>query len=78
VTQACYEHVLLSTTEQGGRHFPKPNAAEYWCWVTAHLYEEQIFLGVIAVTKACYEHVLLSTTEQGEMQFPKPNAAEHW
>ncbi len=29
-------------------HLP---SAVYWCWVTAHLYEHHIFIGVIAVTQ---------------------------
>ena len=39
----------------------------HWCWdFTAHLYEEQILIGVIALTQACCQAVLQSSTEQWE------------
>ena len=46
------------------RHFALTSAAVHFCWLTAHLYEEQISIGVAAVTQACYEPALQSTTEQ--------------
>ena len=45
--------------------------------VTAHLYEEQISVGVIAVTQVSCEPVLQSSTEQWGMQFALPSAAVH-
>jgi len=59
-------------------HFAKPSAAVHWCWVTAHLYEQQIFIGVIAVTQACCGAVLQSSTEQWEVHFALTNAAVHF
>ncbi len=50
VTQACKESVLQSTTEQWGKQFALSSVAVHWCWVTAHLYEQQMSIGVIAVT----------------------------
>ena len=47
--------------------YPK-TAAVHWCWVTAHLYEEQISISVTAVTHCC-EPVLQDSTEQSGMQF---------
>ena len=44
-------------------------------WVTAHLSEDQISIGVIAVTQACCEPVLQSTTEQWGMHFAHTSAA---
>ena len=65
VPQACCELVLQSSTEQWGIRFAQTSAAEHWCWVTAHLYEQQIFIGAIAVPQACCELVLQSSTEAG-------------
>ncbi len=31
--------------------FALSSAAVQWCWVTAHLYEEEIFTGVFAATQ---------------------------
>ncbi len=59
-------------------HLAKTSAAVRWCWVTAHLYEQQIFIGVIAVTQACCEPVLQSSTGQCGMHFAKTSAAVHW
>ena len=36
----------------------------HWCWLTAHLYEKQISVGVTAVAQACCDPVLQSSTEQ--------------
>ena len=49
----------------------------HFSWVTAHLYEEQIYIGVIAVTKACCELVFQSSTEQWGMHFVQTIAAVH-
>ena len=59
-------------------HFAKTSAAVHFSWVTAHLYEEQIFIGVIAVTKACCELVFQSGTGQWEMHFAETSAAVHF
>ncbi len=39
---------LQSNTEQWGLHFALNRAAVHWCWVAAHLYEEQTSKGVTA------------------------------
>ena len=49
----------------------------YVSWPTAHLYGEQISIGVDAVTQNCCEPVLQSTTEQGGMHFALISAAKH-
>ena len=41
VTQACYQSVLQSSTEQWGMHFALTSVAVNWCWVTADLYVER-------------------------------------
>ncbi len=69
MTQACCEPVFQSTTEQGEMHFAQTSVAVHLSWPTAHLYEEQISIGAIAVTQACCEPVLQSTTDQWEMHF---------
>jgi len=50
----------------------------HFCWLTAHLYEEQIFAGVNAVTQACCEPVLQSTTEQCGVHFAQTSAAVYF
>ena len=45
LTQPCCEPDLHSTTGQWG--LPLASVAVHWRWVTAHLYEEQIFIGVV-------------------------------
>ncbi len=56
-------------------HFAQTRDAVQFCWLTAHLYEEQISIGAIAVTQACCEPVLQSTTEQSGIQFAQTIAA---
>ena len=68
-SQACCEPVLQSTSEQWGMQFDQTSAGLHFCWLTAHLYEEQFSIGAIAVTQACCEPVLQSTTEQWGMHF---------
>ena len=58
-------------------HFAQISAAVHCCWLTAHLYEEQISIGVIAVTQTCCEPVLQSSTEQWGMHFAQISAAVH-
>ena len=53
-------------------HFAQTSAAVHNCWLTAHLNEEQISIGVIAVTQACCEPVLQSSTEQWKCILPRP------
>ena len=50
VTQACYEPVLQSSTEQWGVHFANTRAALHWYRVTAHLCEHQISKDLTVVT----------------------------
>jgi hypothetical protein len=59
-------------------HFARTSAAVHFCWLAAHLYEEQNSIGVIAVTPACCEPVLQSTTEQCGMHFAQTSAAVHF
>ena len=62
--QACCEAVLQSSTEQQGSYSALTSAAVLWCCITAHLYEEQMSVGVTAGSQACCEPVLQSSTEQ--------------
>ncbi len=50
----------------------------FWCLDTAELYEEQTFIGVIAVAKACCQALLQSSTEQWKLYFSKGSAAVYW
>jgi len=50
----------------------------HWWWVTAHLYEQQISVGVSAVTQGCCEPVLQSSPEQCRVPFTKNSVAVHW
>ncbi len=45
-------------------HFAQTSVALHLSFLTAHLYQEKISTGAIAVTQACCEPVLGSTTEQ--------------
>ena len=72
------EPVLQSSTEQWEMHFAQTSAAVHWWWVPAHLYEQQISIGVTAVTQACCRPVLQSRTEQWELHFAQTSAAVHW
>ena len=69
---------MQSSTEQWQMYFAQTSAAVHWWWLTAHLYEEQICIGVIALTQACYEPVFQSSTEQWEMHFAQTSAALHF
>ena len=59
-------------------HFALTSAAVRFCWLTAHLYDEQMSTGVFAVTQACCEPVLQSTTEQWPMHVALHSAAVHF
>ena len=61
-----------------GSAFARNSAAVHWCWVTAHLYDQQICIGVIAVTQGCRQAVLQSSAEQWEQHFAQGSAAVHW
>ena len=58
--------------------FAKVRAALHWCWVTAHLYEQQISIDVFAVTQASSEPVWQSSTGLWGMHFALTSAAVHW
>ena len=74
----AFEPLLQSSTEQWGLHFAQGSAAVYWCWVSAELYEEQTFIGVIALAQACCEPFSQSRTEQWGLQFAQGSAAVYW
>ena len=78
VTQGYCEAVLQSSTEQLEQHFAKNSVAVHWCWITAHLYDQQIFTGANAVTQGCCQAVLQSSTEQWEQHFAQGSAAVHY
>ena len=61
-----------------GSAFCQNSVAVHWWWVTAQLYGQQIFMGVIAVTQGCCQAVLHSNTEQLEQHFAQGSAAVHW
>ena len=77
LSSGCCELVLQSSTEQCVGHFAKTSAAVHWWWVTAHLYEQHNFVGVIALTQGC-EPVLQSSTEHWGLHFAKISDAAHW
>ena len=53
------------------------SAAVHWSCITAHLYEGQISIGVIAVAQACCEAGLQSSTELWGSCFALTSAAVH-
>ncbi len=62
--------------------FALNSAAEHWFWITAHLYQQQIFIGVIAVTQACCQktsklHRCFAQTQAGYEPVLQ-NSSEHW
>ena len=61
-----------------GNAFAQGSAAVHWCWVTAELYEDEIFLGAIAGTQACCEPFLQSSTQLWGLHFAPGSAAAHW
>ena len=63
MAQACCQPLLHSRTEQGA--IAKSSLALHCCWVTAHLYQQPISLGVFAVAQACCQPLFHSSTEQG-------------
>ena len=63
MAQACCQLVLHSSTEQGAT--AKSSVALHCCLVTAHLYQQQISIGVFAVAQACCQPLFHSSTEQG-------------
>ncbi len=58
--------------------FAKNSVAVHWCWVTAHLYEEQISMSIIALTYTCCGPDLHSSPEQWGLLFAKNGVAVHW
>ncbi len=54
------------------------SAAVHWCCITAHLCEDQVSIGVIAVTQASWELGLQSSTEQWGKHFAQTSAAVHF
>jgi len=58
-------------------HFALTRAAVHFSWVTAHLYEEQISIGVIAVTKSCCELNSRAALNSWGMHFALTRAAAH-
>jgi len=66
---------VQSSTEQQGSCFAQTSAEVHWCCITAHLHEDQISIGVIAVAEACCEPVLQSSTEQQGSFFALTSAA---
>ncbi len=59
-------------------HFAQTSAALHFCWLTAHLYEDQISIGVTAVAQGCFQPVLQSSTEQWGLHVALKRAAMHW
>ncbi len=56
-------------------HFALNSVAVLCCWVTAHLHDERIHIGVLAMAglmSACYAE------KQWELHFALNNAAVHW
>ena len=59
-------------------HLTKKSVAELWCWVTAHQYEQQISLGVVALTQTCCDPDLHSSTDQWRIDSTKTSVAVLW
>jgi len=69
--------LLQRSTEQQASCSALTSAAVHWCCITAHMYEEQISIGVTAVEQSCCEPVLQSSTEQWESCSALTSAAVH-
>ncbi len=54
------------------------SAGVHWSCINAHLDEQQISIGVIALAQACCEPVLQSSTEQWGSYSALTSAAVHW
>ena len=78
VAQDCCQAGLQSNTEQWGSYFASTSAAVLWCYITAHLNEEQFSIGVIAIAQACCEPALQRSTEQQGSCFALTSPAVHW
>ena len=50
--RSCTGRLTYQGKEEWGLHFALNSVAVHWCWVSAHLYEEQIFIGVSAGLQA--------------------------
>ena len=53
IIRVCCKPVLQSSTDQWALHFSLNNVAVHWWRVTAHVYEEQISMSVLAVIQPC-------------------------
>jgi len=69
---------LQSSTEQWGSYLALTSAAGLWCCITAHMYEEQISQGAIAMTQSCFEPDLQSSNEQWGSYLALTSAAGLW
>ena len=79
VAQACCDLVLQSSTEQWGLHIALTSAGVLWCCIIAHLYEQQICVGVIAVdTVPATSPFCRSALKQCGSYFVLNSAAVHW
>ncbi len=58
-------------------HFAKNSAAVHGFCIIADLYEQQMFIGVIAVSQGCCQAVIQSSIVQWRMHFAKNSAAVH-
>jgi len=75
VAQGCCEPVLQSSTEQQGSCFALTSVAMNWFCITLHLYEQQIFIGVVAAAQSCCEPVSQSNAELLGSYFARNNAS---
>ncbi len=70
--------MLQSGLEQWGVLFAKSNAAVYQFCITADLYIQQAFTGVIALSQGCCRPVSQSSIKHWGMRFAHTTAAVHW
>ncbi len=59
-------------------HVVENSVAVPWLWVTEHLYEEQIFIIVVAVIQACCKPVLQSSSDQWGRHVAENSVAVFW
>ena len=60
-----------------GLQFALNSVAVHWCWDTAHLYEQEMSIGVSAVVQACCKPVLQGSTELWGLHFALNSVAVH-
>ena len=71
VTQCCCQPVLHISIEQWAVHFAKSCLAVQWCRDTVHLYEQLVFMSIVAEAQSHCQSVLQAAMGSEQCIFPK-------